>query len=229
MPQFTLVQLEDQVWSRLDRNYGLYTEPEVRDKLNEALCLDALACGWWQDTVVIPGGTRPGRYVYDVPWPLIATLQVYFEGKTLLPTNWQDNIQCHPNWFSETTATTQGPIASWCRVGLTKVAIWPADAKGGRELKLIGIAEPPLLVNQSDVIVIEDERTPGLVDYAAGALQAKEGGFGFQMATASLRRYYKDVATRQVWKKLEQPDLKGMLEELQPQAVGNLAVGNLKG
>lgn len=221
--------LEAQTWSRLDNNYGLYTEPEVRDKLNEAICLDALACGCWQDTVVIPGGTRAGRYFYQVPFPLIAVLQAYVDGRMLLPTNYQDNLQAHPDWFRESTLTTQGPVASWCRIGLSTVAIYPADAKGGRELKLIGIAEPPLLVNQSDVIVIEDENVPGLVDYASGALQLKEGGFAFQMATASLRRYYKDVATKQAWKKLAMPNLKEMLEDLQPQASGNLAVGNLKG
>jgi hypothetical protein len=61
----------------------------------------------------------------------------------------------HPQWRGETT-TSGSPVPTaprrWAPVGMTQIAIWPADSVGGNSLLVDGVANTPTLALLGDFV-----------------------------------------------------------------------------
>jgi hypothetical protein len=90
-------------------------------------------------------------------------------------------------------------------VGIRTIAIHPADSVGGRILRVVGILEPTLLVNDSDIVDIPDEMVDAVEHLAVLALQLREGGSVFYQASTKFVEFQKNVENWMRWRDVQQP------------------------
>ena len=148
--------------------------------------------------------TVANRHVYAVPGPMLVPMAVSLNGKQLKRTAFRVLAARNRTWWRETTANT-GPVMSWVPLGIRRLAIHPADAVGGRTLKVDGIIEPTQLVNGTDVVEAEDTILDGIQQMAAHVCQLKEGGKVFADSTAGYQAFLKEMKGLEVWKLLKHP------------------------
>jgi len=96
-------------------------------------------------------------------------------------------------------------VAQWWPIGTQKFGIHPADVIGGLPLAIVGVVEPTLLVNPTDVIDLPDEYTQIIDDYAAHVLQLKEGGKIFADASLLYQKFLSVMKDYGRWRYLVQP------------------------
>ena len=70
---------------------------------------------------------------------------------------------------------------------------------------LYGIAEPPLLVNPTDVIPMNDEMADEIKDYAGHILPMKEGGAIFSAASLYYQEFIRKRKLTARWKQMAWP------------------------
>lgn len=204
MPTLTLANLETAVLDRLDGNSLLYTTPEVDSDLNDAIRVLNLFTGFNQQSVQVPGFTVINQFLYAVPSPILFPLRVYFNRRQLWKTSLRKLSYTNPNWLRETSAMGL-PVQHWVPMGISTLAIHPADSAGGQELLVSGIAEPTKLVNPGDTITVEDEYAECIVELAADTLQIKEGGKIFADSTALYLKFLSKMREKKRWRSQVNP------------------------
>lgn len=204
MPQYTLGDLDQRVLDRLEGNSLFYVQTERTGAINEALRVLNMFTGFTQGVVTVPGGTQIGRYIYDQPAGLLFPLAVAFNNRQLRRSTFRALTQRYRLWYQDTT-TSFGPVAEWWPIGIQKFGIHPADVVGGLSLAIVGVIEPTLLVNQTDVIVLPDEFTETVVELAAHVLQLKEGGKIFSDASLLYQKFLSEMKDYGRWRYMIQP------------------------
>jgi hypothetical protein len=195
MPTFTLATLRSLVLDRLDQNVTLYTLPEVDYSINESIRTTALFTGFFRTTIQLPGYTQPNVLVYQTPAPIMAPMFLTFEGRQLQKVSLRKLARLRRNWATATT-TSYGQVDYWAPLGIGQFVINPIDPTGGHDLTITGLGEPPLLVNPTDVMVIENEYVDVITDYCAHRLPLKVGGKLFADGSLTLNDFYAKVKER---------------------------------
>ena len=204
MPSITRANLVSRVYSRLEGNSAFYPLEEVSDAINEAIRLINLITGFLQATGTVT--TVAGQSIYSVPSSVLIPTRVSLNGRYLNKTTVRRLGHAEPTWMRDTTATTHRPTQDWCPIGLKSFAIYPADANSGKILSVTGVAEPTILVNDSDAIQYPSEFADAIEEYAAHACMIKGGGTvskaamvsyqGFMARIQELRRYKAKISPR---------------------------------
>lgn len=172
MPQVTLADFENRVWGRLDNNRSFYRAPDVDRLINEGSRITNLF-GWFSQDVVDLGLTVQNWIFYRVPSPVVLPMKVYLDGKELTKGTLDSACQTYPKWLQ---GKVQRKLSSWIPIGTRMFALAPPDGRGGSLLQVWGVTTPPLLVNQSDSLTMDDDYADLVVDYAYMNLAYREGG-----------------------------------------------------
>lgn len=208
MQRFTLGDLKDQVYSRLESNDQMYKSSEVTNAINEAAAVANLASAWYQQTLpVSTSSTIADRHIYDVPSGIIFPQRVIFDGQVLEKSNLNALSNNWPTFLQDTTATTGKQVSRWCPLGIRKFVIHPADAIGGAALFVTGIADFDTLSNDSDYIYIPKEGVTAIADYAAHIVQCKLQGTPFMQSLAMFRNFQDLIKLQKYWLSYKQPTI----------------------
>jgi hypothetical protein len=205
MPTLTLQTLLDRIYSRLDDNRLLYSLLRVVDAINEAIQALNLQTGFIQTTIQVPGASQANRVWYDVPAGIVIPTRVQFESWRLQPATLNGIGQTYPNWVADTTANTGLPVSYWIPVGLTKFAIYPADALGGQTIRVTGVAEPTPLVNLTDAVPMPNEYVSAFDLLAAHTLQLKESSTMFGQSSLDYQAFMRIMKKANIWRGMVQP------------------------
>ena len=195
MPSFSLSTLEQMVLDRLDDNTELYTMPEVDYIINECVRTVALFTGFFRNTVQLPGFTVANQLIYNTPPGMLVPILISFEGRQLQKTTLAKLARKRRNWATGTTAS-HGRVDFWASIGIGQFVMSPIDSAGGNSLTITGLGEPPLLVNPTDVLVIENEYVELITAYGAHRLPLKEGGKVFADGSLELSEFYSKLKER---------------------------------
>lgn len=198
MPVYTLGALDANLLDRLDNNTLFYTQAERYRVINEAMCISNAFLGWYQISIEVPGYSRANQLVYNVPSNLIFPLRVQFEGRQLDRISLEQIGKTYWTWMTDTTVT-RGPVAHWVPMGVTLFCLHPIDARGGGDIVVTGVGEPPTLTASGQSISIEDEYAQMIVDYAAHRLPLKEGGKVFADAAAGYQNFLRTLKEKKMW------------------------------
>jgi hypothetical protein len=107
-------------------------------------------------------------------------------------------------WATDTTAT-KGKVDYWAPIGVSQFVISPMDSIGGREIKVSGTGEPPLLANPNDVMALENEYVDLITEYCVHRLPLKEGGKIFADGSVALNEFYASLAQRKIYETFKRP------------------------
>lgn len=132
-----------------------WTDTEANLAINEALRWYNLYTGVWRQRVVIP--TVADQVLYATPSAFIEPLRADFNGQSMAMTSIADLDAGRPTWQSETTDTVGAPNRPqfWAPVGMTQVAIWPADADGNNSLTFDGVLVTPVLTSDTQFVNLD--------------------------------------------------------------------------
>jgi len=205
MPDTSLADLLDSVYARLENNTAFYERATCVCAINEGIRVLNNFTGFTVGYVSVPSYTVANQAVYAMPATVLFPLSIWFEGKLLNKCELTTLSGLLPRWLKETTATEDAPVADWIPLGLTQFAIHPADAIGGRDLRVYGVLEPVKLVLDTDVIDIEDEFHEIIVEYASSTLPLMEAGKTFADAAESYLSFQKKMKSRMRWQKMKMP------------------------
>lgn len=170
----TLAQLQVLLAQRYD-GQPFWTADQARRALNEGLRIYNLITGARRAAIAL--NTIPNDPYLAVVGTLVKGTRVSMNGRVLAPCSLFGLDHGLHNWESTTTATPGAPPAPayWAPVGLTEIAIYPADAAGPRAIVVDGVISTALLVNPGDFVDLGDEEVGALLGYALHALSFAKG------------------------------------------------------
>lgn len=201
--QYTLADLESNIYSQLDDNSLFYTQAEVDRAINEAIRVLNLYTGYLQDSV--SGGTTTiNRVFYDVPSDILWPTAVYYGGRVLKKATLSAVGGMNKRWLLD-TGSNYGPVAEWIPIGTRKYALHPACSRGGVALTVEGVAEPTAMASATDLTEFPDEYLDTLTDLAVHILPLKEGGKVFADAATSYQEFLNGAKGISMWQRLKQP------------------------
>ena len=200
MSSVTLESLKNRVWAQLDDNTRFYPAAEVTRAINDSFQQLNLFTGIVQGPQNIT--TEANRFFYPLPASIIVPFAADLDGRQLKRSSLRHLSSRRQNWLKEATT---GPPSVWVPVGNRTLAIYPKDSVGGRTLRIVGVLEPTLLVNNSDEIDLPDEMTDAIEDLAVLGLQLKEGGKPFADASTKYQDFLRDVTIWQRWRGIKHP------------------------
>lgn len=203
--QLTLANLQGRVYSRIDNNTLLYPSDQVTTLINEAVRTINLITGFQQVSLIIPYQTQSNRIWYDIPNQIIFPLRVKIGDTYLQPSSMLSIGRSNPQWITETTDNTVSPVASWVRFGFRKLAIHPADAVGGQDITVTGVAEPPLLIEPTDTIQFSNDILSAFDLYATFSLTMKESPKEFAANSTAYQDFLRLVKRLTIWKNFVAP------------------------
>ena len=203
MPLFVANDLDQMVLSTVEGNGTLYTFQERYDAINEAVRIINLHTGYLHTSITF--ASIAGRSIYNTPSGILIPLRLEFNGRYLHPSGVDMLNHSYPEWMKDTTTSLGSPVARWARWGLTKLVVHPSDGVGGQSMVLYGIDEPPLLVNPTDVIPMNDEMADEIKDYAGHILPMKEGGAIFSAASLYYQEFIRKRKLTARWKQMTWP------------------------
>lgn len=203
MPLISLATLQARVYSRIDSNGLLYPVDEVNALVNEAVKILNVFTGLYQATVVI--NSQPNRTWYHVPQSLIWPSRVQYERTYLERSGMLQMGRSRPMWTTETTLNQRSSVTSWVPFGFRTIGIHPADSLGGHEIAITGCAEPPLLVNPSDTINLNNDYFAAFDEYVACTIVLKESPKTFSQASMSYNSFLKIIKKVTVFRSFSAP------------------------
>lgn len=143
-----------------DRYTGdpFWSATEANDALNEALRYFNLFTGYWRGTTT--ANTTANVPFVAVPATMTYRTRVYVAGRVLTRTSLIGLYRTRRDWRTQTT-TSGSPVPTtpreWAPVGLTSLAIWPADAAGGLTLSIDAVKLTPILTADGQFVDIGEE------------------------------------------------------------------------
>ena len=174
--QTTLASLRTQLQAKFE-SVPFFTVVEQDAAINEALQWYNLYTGVWKLRVVAT--TAANQVYYPLTGTLIYNARVEFNGKSLNQSSLTDMDNGRPGWEAETTATG-GTVPTqpfcWVPVGLTLLALWPADAAGNNGLLIDGVHATPVLVSATDTLDLDAADIDDIVGEALFILCFKDPG-----------------------------------------------------
>lgn len=191
MPTQTLGDVIARVYSKIDNNTALYTRLDVVEELNDSFS----ACNLFVGAVIkkvpiLTVGLDPAvpsvpQLVYPVPDGMIFPVAVDYEGRSLSPVSLRSLAGMYRSWATDVSSPGR-PVKEWAPLGITKFILHPMDSAGGRELLVTGVAEPEILVNDTDLISLPGDFVDDVVELTASVLPLREGGQVFVAAVTGL-------------------------------------------
>lgn len=186
--QYTWSQLRQRLQDKYE-DVPFWTDAEALLAFNEALRVWNTLTGWWKRRVTLT--TTANAYYYTLPATLVYRMRVEVSGKPLFNSSLSDLDNGRRRWMRETT-TSGGDVPTrpsmWAPVSLLTIAIWPADATGGRPMILDGVSNTPVLVTDPDFVDVGEDTLTVLLGYALHAAALKKGGPYF----AATQKFFKD-------------------------------------
>jgi len=186
--QYTLAQMQAKVYDRLQQS-PFWTTAEVTKFINEALRTWSVLTGYWRKRITLT--TLPTLPYYSLASFISFGMRVEFNSVPLSQssvTNWDKG---YPEWEGN-----PGTPQEWAPIGLSLIAIRPADAVGNNSLVLDGVANAPILVNANDKIDIGSEEFTALLGYCQYLAAFKEGGQEFESAATLYQAFIKAAAVK---------------------------------
>lgn len=177
---YTLADLQAQLAQRADGS-PFWTAAEATDAINEALLTWNSLTGFWKETVTFT--TTINNWDYALPASLVFGTRVELDGRVLAQASIGDMDYGHPGWQGQTTAdggSVPTTVRNWLPLSVDMIAIWPADAVGGKTLTVDGVAATPQLTAAGDYIDIGNEELTVILGYALHVMALKEGAERFQ-------------------------------------------------
>ena len=192
----TLAQLRTYVAARL-QNPNFWSATEVQWAINQAIRDWNLATGYFQGRFIVT--TVVGRVLYNLQTlsqlqvggvsQLTMPLRVAFNGQPLDPTSTDDLDNGYPSivgWQLTTTATAGMPSTPqlWAPIGLSYIALYPADAIGNNSLQIDGVIRAPILTSEGAYINLDSSLISAFIGEIICTISVKRGGVALQKAQA---------------------------------------------
>lgn len=159
-----------------DRYEGtpFWSNTEANDAINETLRWFNLYTGYWRGTAAVVTGV--GDRFLSVAGTLTKATRVTRAGKALARKSIVELYRHRLNW--RTQATTDGgtvptTIQEWAPIGLSKIAIWPADGAGGTTLTIEAVKITPILSADGTNVDLGTEELDLLLDECLWVLSFK--------------------------------------------------------
>ena len=199
---YTLADLRQLVYDELDNNQAFFRPAEVDAVINEAIKTINIFTGFYQ------GGVHAisikGQLIYPMPTGMLYPLRAQFNGTALDPIAIGQIGKDYRNWATSTT-TKDGPVIRWVPIGTNYFCLNPIDMDGGQDIYVTGVLEPPLLVNDTDEMVLDDEYTTMIGDYGAHRMPLKEGGPIFAQASLAYQNFQRTMKNLTCLRKVIMP------------------------
>lgn len=186
--QYTLTQIQSMVFARFE-NSPFWTQAEVTGYINESLKLWSCLTGYWKQRIVLR--TLPTLPYYSLAGFLTSGMRVEFNSTPLAQgsiTNWDKG---YPRWEGRPSIPQE-----WAPIGISLIALRPADAVGYNSLVIDGLASAPTLALPTDFIDIGAEELNTLVNYCQYLGAFKEGGAEFDAAVLLYQSFLKAAAVK---------------------------------
>jgi hypothetical protein len=187
--QYTLTQVQAMVAARLQQS-PFWTAAEQTKLINEALRTWSCLTGYWKARIVLTTNSNLSPY-YNIAGSLTFGMRVEFDGSPLTPsslTNWDKG---YPQWEGRPSTPQE-----WAPVGISLIAVRPADAAGNNSLVLDGVAASPILKLAGDFIDIGSEELNALIGYTQYLAAFKEGGQEFESVLPLYQAFLKAAAVK---------------------------------
>jgi hypothetical protein len=204
VPQYTLADLEDSVYSTLDDNTLFYPQAEVDRAINEALRVVNCFTGFLQTSAVVSGGTDALRVYYRVPDGILFPLAVHWSGRQLRRNSLPAVASKYRDWTDRPSSVFGAP-ADWIPIGTRTFAIHPQDSVAANVLTVYGVSQTTALSAGSDVVQLEDEATDAVSHLAAHTLQIKEGGKVFADSSLHYQEFLHEMKAKERWRRITHP------------------------
>lgn len=195
MPQVTLSDFENRVWGRLDNNQLLYPQTQVDGFINEGARILNLFTGYNQGTIFLGLSIKNWMW-YQFPFSVVIPMKLYLDGKELNKESITGAGRMFPKWMRGITNRVTG---MWIPVGCRMFALVPPDAVGGKQIEIWGVLTPPLLVDPTDALTLDDEFANLIEEYALINLVLKEGGKPFADASREYNAWIKRMKDLQMY------------------------------
>lgn len=183
---FTLFQLRDLLTARVGNNSVFWDSQEKTDAINEALNVWQLMVGEW--TLGI-GQVVDGSTFYNVPTQIAAIQRILFGGVPLTMTSINELDMGNPGW--------QGVVDDpefWTLNGINLFGLSPQPSSGN--ITIEGLSETPILINDSDYVMLGDEQLNRILDYAEHYCAFKEGQGEFDSSQSGFNLFITAAAKR---------------------------------
>lgn len=177
---YTLADLKAIVYAEVENNQVFFRPAEVTAVINECLKVINLFTGFYQGAVETL--SVAGQLIYEMPAGIVYPLRAQFNNTTLDPIAINQIGKDFRDWATSTT-NKDGPVARWVPIGTNYFCLNPMDSLGGQSIYITGVLEPPLLVNDTDEMVLDDEYVTLISGYCGHRLVLKEGGAVFSQAS----------------------------------------------
>lgn len=218
MPSVTLSDLQARVYARVDNNTLLYPANRVTPVINEAIRILGVFCGLYQQTIQLV--SQPGKIWYSIQGlGLVYPSRVQFNNTYLEPTSLLQLGRASSRWVTDTSLNALTPPSSWLPFGFNTFAIHPADSNGGNLLYVTGAAEPPLLVNPTDTINLNNSVFAAFDEYCVCVLQLKESPKTFTQAATNYQAFLRIIKEVTIYRSFIAPRF-WISEAQQPQKRG---------
>jgi hypothetical protein len=186
--QYTLTQIQAMVFARFE-NSPFWSQAEVTGYINESLRLWACLTGYWKKRIVMQ--TLPTLPYYSLAGLLTSGMRVEFNSTPLSQgslTNWDKG---YPKWEGRPSTPQE-----WAPIGVSLIALRPADAVGYNSLVIDGLSSAPQLIKPTDFIDIGAEELNTLVNYCQYLGTFKEGGAEFDAGIPLYQSFLKAASVK---------------------------------
>lgn len=198
----TLATLQTYLSQRYD-GQPFWTADQARRAINEGLRIWNVITGAWRASPSISLQTVPNDPYLPVGETVEKVTQVKIGTRTLNQASIFGLDDFFPGWEGMTTQTP-GVSPSpryWAPVGLTEIALFPADAivngvPFSSTLTVDGIVAAPILVNAGDLINLGSEEINTLLGYALHVLSFSKGITALQATRPLYLAFFKAAAAR---------------------------------
>jgi hypothetical protein len=160
-----------------------WSATEANDAINEALRWFNLYTGYWRGSVPVVTGVG-GRFL-SVGGTLTYRTRVTRAGKALARKSIVELYRQRKNWRTQSTSDggdVPSTIQEWAPIGLSTIAIWPADGPGGTTLTIEAVKITPILSLDGSFVDLGTEELDLLLDECLWILSFKRPSLqeGFQ-------------------------------------------------
>lgn len=175
-----------------------WSADQARRAINEGLRIWNVITGTWKGAFSMT--TVPNDPFMFIAGTMVKGTRVMINGKILAPSSLFAFDHGLHNWEGSTSASggvvPNAPVY-WAPVGLTVIAIYPADATVlGSPMVVDGIRSTPILVNGGDYIDLGDEEINTLLGYALHVLSFAKGIDALTQTKALRLAFFRSAAER---------------------------------
>lgn len=199
---YTLADLRSAVYDRLENNQAFFRPARVTSIINEAIKVINLFTGFYQGSVTLYSVAN--QLKYSTPDGMIFPLRAQFNGVNLDPIAINQIGKDYRDWATSTT-DKDGPVARWVPIGINYFCLNPIDSLGGQSIYITGVLEPPLLVDDTDTMVLDDEYVTLIAEYGGMVAPLSEGGAPSANAMALYPNFLRIMRSLTMYRQVTMP------------------------